>query len=218
MITHRRGHNFQSRGAKHFIDEVVENEKVNKAINKYLDILNVVHKDVSPGNMSSNDDLSYSVKKSNDVKSELFFSIHFNSTSPTDSAIGTEVWTYSDRNMKEAINICAALSKLGFKNRGVKTNQSFYELRNTTCKAMIIEICFVSSKADVNLYNRVGADTIGKTIVEVITGKTITEQTNTKKGTYQVITDSYTIKDNALKRQNELEKLGVKSFLQYKEN
>ncbi|MEG0408494.1 MAG: N-acetylmuramoyl-L-alanine amidase [Bacilli bacterium] len=215
MITHRRGHNFLSKGAKHFIDEVEEAEKVNKAINKYMDILNIKHKDVTPENMSSSSDLAYGVKKANDLKSTLFFSIHFNSSTPTQKNVGCEVWTYNNKNMSEAINVCSALSRLGFKNRGVKTNESFYELRNTISKAMIIEICFVSSQTDVDLYKKVGSDVIGRTIVEAITNKKIPYET--KKGVYRVITDSFSNKDNAIKKQNELRKLGIESFLEFKE-
>lgn len=216
MIVHRRGHNFKSVGAEGYIKEVVECDKINKSINKYLTQLEVNHKDVSPLEMTSKQDLKYGVDLSNKLGAELFASIHMNSSKDkTKKGIGVEVWVYSDKDFIQATNVCKELGKFGFINRGVKINKEFYELKNTKCKAMIIEVCFVNSETDVNLYKSIGHDRIAKAIVQGLTGKTI--QDTTKNGVYQVVTESYQDKDNAINYQKELLTKGINSFLQYKE-
>lgn len=205
MIAHRRGHNFQSVGARHFIKEEVESEKINNYISEYLDILKVNHIDVSSPNTNSSNDLKFGVDKANKNKSTLFFSVHFNSSSsPTDSPIGTEIWTYNNK-VQESKRILDNLEKLGFKNRGTKTNEKFYELRNTNCKAMIIEVCFVNSKKDVEIYNKHGAKGIAKAIVEGITGLSVPHETNKL---YRVITNTYSNKSHAIQEVDKLKKQG----------
>ena len=216
MIIHRRGHNKQSVGARCFIKEEYECDKINKSINKYLDKLGLKHLDVSPGAMDSNSDLKYGVNKCNENNGEIFFSIHMNSsTNETTEPLGCEVWVYNDKNMVEAKRVCEKLSSLGFKNRGVKVNPKFYELKHTKCKAMIIEVCFVNSRSDVITYNAVGADLIAKAIVEGITGYNIKSNVNT--GVYQVITESFSNKEYAIQYQEKLKEKGIKSFIQWRE-
>lgn len=218
MITHRRGHNFQSVGSRLLVKEEIECDKINKSLGKYLDQLGEQHKDVSPGNMSSSKDLKYGVNMSNSLKADLFASIHMNSsTGKVEEALGCEVWVYSDKELIQAKRVCQELEKLGFKNRGVKVNPGYYELKNTKCKAMIIEVCFVNSKTDVEIYNKVGYDAIGKAIAQGLTGKTILDNTNVNEGVFQVVTESFSNKEFAIQYQEKLKEKGVNSFLQYKE-
>ena len=169
--------------------------------------------------MSSSKDLKYGVDMSNSLKADLFASIHMNSsTGEVVGALGCEVWVYSNKELIQAKRVCQELEKLGFKNRGVKVNPEYYELKNTKCKAMIIEVCFVNSKIDVEIYNKVGHDAIGKAIAQGLTGKTITtDNTNVNKGVYQVVTESFSNKEFAIQYQEKLKEKGVNSFLQYKE-
>lgn len=67
------------------------------------------------------------------------------------------------------------IASLGFKNRGQKVEGNrLYELRNTDMKAMIVEVCFVEATKDVELYRKLGPDTIGKKIAESIANKKVT--------------------------------------------
>lgn len=213
MIAHRRGHNFKATGAKLLISEVEESEKINKYINYYLDLLKEKHIDCSPSNMTSNEDLKYGVDKANNSKASVFFSVHFNSSEnkKVDKPIGVEVWEY-DGVSTLGTKLVNNLSSLGFKNRGVKSNKSYYELRNTKMKSYILEICFVNSVKDVELYKKIGAKQIAKTIVETVTNKKINESDN-KKIYYRVVTDSYSNKENAQKRVEELKKQNINSFI-----
>lgn len=167
MIAYRRGHNFQSIGSSCYIDEVTEAEKVKNEVKRLLNIYSKDSIDVSPPNMVSSKDLNYGVTKANNSKADLFFSIHFNANKKTENPVGCEVWTYNTI-LPQADRVCKKLGQLGFKNRGVKHSKSLYELKNTKMKAMIIEVCFVDSKADIDNYINVGYQKVAKAIVEGI--------------------------------------------------
>lgn len=52
-----------------------------------------------------------------------------------------------------------------------KISTSLYELKNTKMKSMIVEVCFIEATEYVTLYKQLGADVIGKSIVESIANK-----------------------------------------------
>ena len=177
-IAVRAGHNFKAIGAVGLIDETTENRKVRDSVIKYLKQLGHEVLDVTPGNMSTNEDLSYGVAKANAWGADLFISIHFNKAyNSYNGAIGTETWVYSktDKFNDEvyAQRIVNNISALGFKNRSVKENKELYELKNTKMPAVIVEVCFVEATEDVALYKKLGPDTIGKAIAEAIANKKI---------------------------------------------
>jgi len=183
VITHRGGHNLACVGASDLIDEVVEDRKVQAAVVKYLKLAGHTLVDCTPPNMSdSNQELNYGINRANTLGKDLFFSIHFNASNRTTEARGTEVWTYPNDNFTRVVgtNICKNLEKLGFKNRGVKSTTGLAELALINYSSMIIEVCFVDSVTDVNLYHKVGADAIGKAIAEAIHGKPIIIDTGDK--------------------------------------
>lgn len=173
-IAVRAGHNFQSPGASALIDETTEDRKVKDSVIKYLKQLGHDVLDVTPGNMGTNEELSYGVAKANAWGAKLFISIHFNKAyNSYNGAIGTEAWVYSKSDNitldeEVALRIVNDISNLGFKNRGVKENKEFYELKNTKMASVIVEVCFVEATEDVSLYKRLGPDVIGKTIAEAI--------------------------------------------------
>ena len=45
------------------------------------------------------------------------------------------------------------------------------ELKHTSMKSMIVEVCFVEATEDVALYKKVGYDYIGKTIAEALVNR-----------------------------------------------
>lgn len=178
-IAIRGGHNFLSLGARGLIDETTEDRKVKDSVIKYLKQLGYTVLDVTPGNMGVNEDLSYGVAKANSWGADLFISIHFNKAyNSYNGAIGTETWVYSKSdNYNDEVyaqRIVDNISKLGFKNRGVKTSTELYELKQTIMPSVIIEVCFVEATEDVALYNKLGADKIGQTIAEGISNRNIT--------------------------------------------
>ena len=177
-IAVRAGHNFKATGAVGLIDETTEDRKVKDTVIKYLKQLGHEVLDCTPGNMSTNEDLSYGVAKANAWGADLFISIHFNKAyNSYNGAIGTETWVYSKTdNFNDEVyaqRIVNAIAGLGFKNRGVKENTQLYELKNTKMPAVIVEVCFVEATEDVALYKKLGPDTIGKAIAEAISNKKI---------------------------------------------
>lgn len=184
-IAIRGGHTERCGGAVALLSELTEDRKVKDSAIKYLKQLGHEVLDVTPPvNYTSDEyvDLAYGVDKANNWKADLFVSIHFNKAYTSyNGAIGTEVWVYSQNEIaKRVVN---SLSSLGFTNRGQKVGQKYYELRNTSMNAMIIETCFIEATEDVKLYNKLGYDKIGQTIAEAIANKktqTVTNNLNYK--------------------------------------
>ena len=130
---------------------------------------------------SQNDVLTKIVKKCNSRQVDLDVSIHFNAGANdkkgNGKSTGVEVLVYS-KNSKaydEATRICSKLSAIGFKNRGVKVNDDLYVLRKTNAAALLIEVCFVDDKDDVDIYKK-NVDNIAKAIAEALINKPIIEK------------------------------------------
>lgn len=180
-IAVRGGHTELCTGASALIDELTEDRKVKDAVVKYLRGLGLDVLDVTPPlnyTSSVSTDLAYGVNKANEWGADLFISIHFNKAYDNyNGALGSEVCVYSTYEIAQ--NVVNALGSLGFKNRGQKVRTGLYELKHTSMKSMIIETCFVEATEDVELYKRLGADLIGKTISEAIANCKVTENTTT---------------------------------------
>lgn len=117
--------------------------------------------------VSQNAYLSEVVRKVNVAEPDLFLSIHCNA-STTHTANGMEVFTYKGRKLDKAVHICYELSRLGFKNRGIKDGSNLYVIRNTTAPAILIELFFLDNSTDQNLYSKQGYRNIAKAIAEAI--------------------------------------------------
>lgn len=168
-IAVRGGHCQKVPGARGILDELTEDRKVKDAVIKYLKQLGNEVLDVTPPDSTSTSsaDLAYGVNKANDWGADLFVSIHFNKAyNSYNGAIGTEVCVYSTYDIAQ--RVVDGIASLGFKNRGQKVRTGLYELRNTSMKSMIVETCFVEATEDVELYKKLGSDTIGKAIAEAI--------------------------------------------------
>ena len=111
--------------------------------------------------------LQQTVKSSNNSGAELFLSIHCNA-SAAHTGHGVECWTYKGIQRPEAKRICANLSSLGFRNRGIKDGRNLYVVKNTTAKAILIELFFLDNYTDRKRYLELGADKIATAIAEAI--------------------------------------------------
>ena len=168
----RGGHTELCKGASGIIDELTEDRKVkNFVISKLRALGHTVIDCTPPVNYTSSakKDLVYGTYTCNNNNCELYLSIHLNSADSS-AAHGTEVCVYSafDTAQRVVNNIAA----LGFANRGQKLHPGYHDVRCPSCKAMIIECCFVGSVADTNLYKKVGPEGIANAIVKGVTGKT----------------------------------------------
>lgn len=183
-IAVRGGHNFLATGCSGLIDETTEDRKVKDSVIKYLNQLGHTVLDVTPGNMDTNSDLVYGVSRANNWGADLFISIHFNKAyNNYNGKIGSECLVYSKSDNITSDELIAtriqnALDGLGFtgpknKSRGVKEDNSLYELRATKMASVIVEVCFVEATEDVALYKSLGPDKIGQVIAEAISNKKI---------------------------------------------
>lgn len=95
---------------------------------------------------------------------DAFVSIHLNAG----GGRGCEAYTWRGRKHSLAVGVCNKLSKLGFRNRGVKDGSNLYVIKKTYVEATLIEVCFVDNKEDADLYKKAGAKRIAQTIMRGI--------------------------------------------------
>jgi len=102
-------------------------------------------------------------------------SVHFNSSNGTTSKpIGTEVFHYSEHDV--AAEVSRAIADAGdLIDRGAKDGKGLYFCAHTAEKALLLEICFVNSQADCDLYKQ-NFDGICLAIAESISGEAIDDQ------------------------------------------
>lgn len=135
-----------------------------KVINKLRDKGYTVMETLPSSASSTRDSLNKRTVVANSNEVDLFASIHFNKFNG--QAYGTEVYYRLDESKKYATNVLNNVVSLGFYNRGIKYNDSYYVLKNTNAPAILIETCFLDSQRDMILYN---AENIANKIVQGLT-------------------------------------------------
>ena len=100
---------------------------------------------------------------------DMVVSIHANAG----GGKGTEVFTYKTKEVTQARAVLNNLVGLGFTNRGIKDGSGLAMVKRPKATAMLIEVCFVDTKSDVDLYNSIGAEKIANAIVNGLTGQSI---------------------------------------------
>lgn len=168
-IVGRGGHNHQAQGADGYLNEVNCDREVWASVQKYLRQAGHNVTDLTPPDGPTPAELYAPVAEANNQGADLFVSIHLNAFQDTTNPMGTEVLCYPGGQGEQiAGRVVNKLAALGFKNRGVKDGSGLYEIGHTKMTAILVEVCFVDSQADSNLYNQLGADTIGRAIAEGI--------------------------------------------------
>lgn len=163
----RGGHTKASTGANGILNELDENRKIYPEVIKLLSQFNEVHDATPDESVPYPYELSYGIRLANNVNADLFASIHFNKCYDTfDGALGAEICVFNENGeaARKGRIILDRLSRLGFKNRGIKVRNDLGELNSTNCEAMIIEVCFVEAAGDVNVYNTLGVSRIASAI------------------------------------------------------
>lgn len=140
---------------------------------------------------------------------DLFVSIHFNSG----GGRGSEVYTYNGEKFPAAERVCENLARLGFVNRGIKNGSGLYVIRRTNARSMLIEVCFVDTKSDADLYNRVGAYAIASAICDAIIGDNKEELTMAQYEELKGLIETQTAEINVL--QNEIYKINNPMIYNY---
>ena len=129
---------------------------------------------------NTTDSLSQRTTKANKYNVDLYVSIHANAG----KGVGSEVYTYKAKKNDKAVNVLNNIVKLGFKNRGIQDGSRLYVIRHTSMEAMLIEVCFTDTKSDVDLYNRLGADTIAEAIVKGLVGSKATSTSSSSQNNF----------------------------------
>jgi N-acetylmuramoyl-L-alanine amidase len=160
-------------GAVGYIDESNETRAVGyKLMEKLRDNGVDVIDCTDDYNATVSGNLSAIVAKANAQPLDLFVSIHFNSG----GGKGCEVYTYNGEEFEQAKLACENMSELGFVNRGIKNGSNLYVIRKSDARAMLVEVCFVDTKSDVDLYQSVGANAIADALCDAIMGKKMEEE------------------------------------------
>ncbi|HSQ90164.1 N-acetylmuramoyl-L-alanine amidase [Romboutsia sp.] len=216
------GHTLEGKGtgSEGYINESKENRILAK---KVVAILKTQGHYVTYGEVDKSASyLKEQVTLANKEDYDVVVQIHFNAFKDTSKEMGTEVWYCSDRGIKYAKNVCDELKTLYY-DRGVKKQPNFYWLKNTKSPAILIETCFVDSKADTDKY-KANIDKTATLIAQGIMGEKIKVETpkpkppvnNTKHPKYVVIAGTYHERDYANNQINKLRKLGIDCYIDVK--
>lgn len=176
-VTVHAGHNPKGKiahGASDYIDESKEARIITKKVVRLLKKSGIRVYDCTVNNGTSQTDVLRKIcEKCNSKTRDIDISIHFNSAVHQrildGETIGTEVWVRDTSSVKGDLGkrICNQISKIGFRNRGVKTTSGLWFLNKTTKPALLIEVCFVSDPDDAALYKK-NKDNVAKAIVQAI--------------------------------------------------
>ena len=145
------GHSINCQGAADIINEVTEARKV---VDRVYEIVKASGKQCykyHDTSSSSTQNLVNIVNWHNGFNDGVDVSIHFNAYAHVDKPMGTEVCYYSNSSLASAISKEISTAG-GFIDRGAKQRTGLYFLKHTNKPAILIEVCFVDSVADVNLY------------------------------------------------------------------
>ena len=217
-------------GAVGIINESTEARRVkDEVISQLRELGHTVYDCTVDNGTGQQDVLRKIVAKCNARAVDLDVSIHFNAGSGdrkgNGKTTGTEVYSYDISGIarETAVRICAAVSRLGFKNRGVKTSKTLYVLKHTKAPALLVECCFVDDQDDVQLYDY---RSMASAIVYGITGQRVQDvpetdkaeaggetPTGDKNALYRVQVGAYGMKSNAEAMKKKLQKAGFDALI-----
>ena len=178
------GHGLHVAGARDIIDEVTEARLVTDRVAEYLKqggaIVDVFHDDTS---RNQRDNVNTIVRHHNAQDRGLDVSVHFNAVAGGTRQAGIGVETLYRKGNEQTREIASRVSQAISEASGLilrrgdgtlpANNKGF--LNNTNRPAILLEICFVNSHTDVELY-RTHFDAICKAIAETLLGRAIATQ------------------------------------------
>lgn len=115
-----------------------------------------------------NQNLSNIVRNMNRYSGDYHLSIHLNAFNGKASGIEVWYWAGDAASKTKAIELAAALATLtGLPNRGAKATTSFYVLRNSVGRTLLVEVGFIDNPSDRKAV--IGHEkAIGETIAKVM--------------------------------------------------
>jgi len=145
------GHGLKVRGASGIIDEVEEARRVTETLADALRFRGVdvitFHDDKST---SQSQNLWTITDFHNAQDRDLDISVHFNAFEQRSQPVGTEVWYVTQADL--AKHLSAAMASVGFIDRGAKYSNGLHFLNQTVMPSVLLEVCFVDSQADCDIY------------------------------------------------------------------
>lgn len=145
------GHGKYVRGASGIIDEVDEARRVTEELAAELRRRKVTvvtfHDNTSH---SQNENLWTITDFHNKQKRDLDISVHFNAFEQREQPVGTEVWYVTQSSLAKKLS--ASMASVGFIDRGPKYTSGLHFLNQTTMPSVLLEVCFVDSAADCEIY------------------------------------------------------------------
>ena len=148
------GHGLYVRGASGIIDEVDQARLVVERLAELLEERGVTvftfHDDKST---SQNENLWTITDWHNSKTRDLDISVHFNAFEQRTQPVGTEVWYVTQHDL--ANHLSAAMASVGLIDRnqtGDKHTTGLHFLNQTTMPSVLLEVCFVDSQADCDIY------------------------------------------------------------------
>lgn len=165
------GHSINCQGTADIINEVTEARKV---VDRVYEIVKASGKQCykyHDTSSSSTQNLVNIVNWHNGFNDGVDVSIHFNAYAHVDKPMGTEVCYYSNSSLATAVSKEIATAG-GFIDRGAKQRTGLYFLKHTNKPAILIEVCFVDSIVDVNLY-RANFERICQAIAKTLIGNIV---------------------------------------------
>ena len=154
--------------------------------------------------------LSDRTNNSNNNKCDIFISIQCNSASSV--ATGFESFSYNGNSELQDILHDEIIKVLPLKDRGKKSNKNYYVLKNTTAKAIILELGFINNPSDSKILME-NEENICNAIVRGIVKYFGLAPISTTREVYRVCVGSYTVKENAQNMLNNLTKDGYTGFI-----
>jgi N-acetylmuramoyl-L-alanine amidase len=163
------GHGMHVRGASGVLDEVDEARRVVEHLADELEGrgvgVDIFHDDTSH-DQSTN--LATITNFHNSRTRDLDISVHFNAYVETDKPMGCEVLYVTQSAL--ASELSAAIASCGFIDRGGKYRDDLYVLNNTEMPCVLLEVCFVDSEADADIYGQ-QFDAICNALADVLGGR-----------------------------------------------
>ena len=117
---------------------------------------------------NQSDNLNAIVNWHNKQTRDIDISCHFNAYQQCTKPMGTEVLYVSQKDL--AADLSEAIASVGFLNRGPKHRSDLKFLNSTDMPAVLLEICFVDSSVDTEIYLE-QFDAITSRIADVLAGE-----------------------------------------------
>lgn len=160
-------HGLHVRGAKGLIDEVDESRRMMPVVAENLRLAGhqaVTFNDDVSRNQRAN--LDRIIAWHNGQQRDIDCSLHFNAHSLTPRPMGTETLYVTAHELARRVSRAIADAS-GLRDRGGKHRGNLAFLRRTSRPAVMLEVCFVDSEADVRLY-RENFETVCRAIAEAL--------------------------------------------------